>query len=269
MRTSAPTTVCEISLARAWGRAFLHAFAHPHDAGPLVVSFSLSAKGEPEEESRLRRAVDAALKAQDKISVSENAAMLFPVRTWSLCRAQGRATFYDHYRDKVFPRIKARMKGKCYGTYFERMIRYEGGVNQLEHIIEFWERCRKSNRRPRPSALLAACFDPRHDHTFEPLRGFPCLQQVSFAYDRVGDGLAVSAFYPCQYLFDRGYGNYLGLSHLGKFMADAMRLKLVRVNCFVAAPLLGDVTKESLATVRSCVDECLNGSPIAALAGTP
>ena len=266
MRTLAPTTICECNLTKAWGRAFQHAFASPHDAGPMTVSFGLSAAGEPQEDPAVRLAVDQALKAQRKakVSVQENAAMLFPLRTWQCCQSQGRAAFYEHYRTQVFPRIKARMKGKCYGTYFERMIQYDDGVNQLEHIIEFWERCRKKNRRPRPSALLAACFDPHRDHTFEPLRGFPCLQQVSFSYDCVGKGLAISAFYPCQYVFDRGYGNYLGLSHLGKFIADALQLKLVRVNCFVAAPLLGDVTKASVSAVCSSVEKNLTESTVAA-----
>ena len=40
--------------------------------------------------------------------------------------------------------------------------------------------------------------------------------------------MAISAFYPCQYVFDRGYGNYLGLSHLGKFIADALSPAKVR-----------------------------------------
>ena len=266
MRTLAPTTICESTLTKAWGRAFQHAFRSPHDAGPMTVSFGLSAAGEPQEEPAVRRAVDQALRSQKrvKVSVQENAAMLFPQRTWQLCQAQGRAAFYEHYKTHIFPRIKSLTKGKFYGTYFERMIRYADGVNQLEHIIEFWERCRKTNRRPRPSSLLAACFDPHRDHTFEPLRGFPCLQQVSFAYDRSGKGLAISAFYPCQYVFDRGYGNYLGLSHLGKFIADALQLRLVRVNCFVAAPLLGDVTKASVASVCNCVEQNLTESPVAA-----
>lgn len=266
MRTLAPITISESTLTKAWGRAFQHVFQNPHDAGPMAVSFGLSDAGEPQEDPAVRRTVDQALRSQRKVKVSvqENAAMLFPQRTWQLYQEQGRAAFYKHYITDIFPRIKSLTKRKFYGTYFERMIRYADGVNQLEHIIEFWKRCRKTNRRPRPSSLLAACFDPHRDHTFEPLRGFPCLQQVSFAYDQNGKGLAISAFYPCQYVFDRGYGNYLGLSHLGKFMADALQLRLVRVNCFVAAPLLGDVTKSSVASVCSCVKQCLEESPVAA-----
>jgi len=265
MRTLEPIIIAENNVSRAWARAFQYAFSNPHDAGPMTVSFRLPPSGQAEEEIAVRGAVDQALKSAKKVSVTENAAMLFPLRTWQRSRLQGRAAFYEHYKNDVFPRIKARMKGKFYGTYFERLTGFGDGMNQLEHIIEFWQRCAKKNRRPRPSALIAACFDPKRDHTFEPLRGFPCLQQVSFAYDRSGKGLAVSAFYPCQYVFDRGYGNYLGLSHLGKFVAEALQLNLVRVNCFVTAPILtGDVSKTSLASLVRCVERTLAGTPAAA-----
>jgi len=35
-----------------------------------------------------------------------------------------------------------------------------------------------------------------------------------------------------QYLFQRAYGNYLGLARLGEFMAKEMKLRLERVVCF-------------------------------------
>jgi thymidylate synthase len=104
---------------------------------------------------------------------------------------------------------------------------------------------RDGSHRPRLSALQVSCFDPPKDHTGQPVRGFPCLQQVSFAYDNSG-GLAVSAYYPSQYIFDRGYGNYLGLCHLGQFMASEMGLQLVRLNCYVNSPLRGDTPKRAL-----------------------
>lgn len=88
---------------------------------------------------------------------------------------------------------------------------------------------------------------------------------MSFAYNRTGKGLAVSAYYPSQYVFDRGYGNYLGLAHLGMFVADALQLNLLRVNCFVAAPLLsGGATKTSLSSLVRSVERALAVTPVAA-----
>jgi len=37
-----------------------------------------------------------------------------------------------------------------------------------------------------------------------------------------------------QYLFERAYGNYLGLKRLGEFMAHEMSLRLERVICIAA-----------------------------------
>jgi hypothetical protein len=41
-----------------------------------------------------------------------------------------------------------------------------------------------------------------------------------------------------QYLFERAYGNYLGLVRLGRFMAHEMGLQLERVVCMAAVAKL-------------------------------
>jgi thymidylate synthase len=111
-------------------------------------------------------------------------------------------------------------------------------VNQLQHIIYIWHRDLKQNRKSRHSALQAAIFDPAKDHNGAAMSGFPCLQQVSFGYDNT-DNLSINAFYPTQYVIDRAYGNYLGLFHLGIFMAKELGLKFSRLNCFIARPSRG------------------------------
>jgi hypothetical protein len=72
--------------------------------------------------------------------------------------------------------------------------------------------------------------------------GFPCLQQVIFV--PLGpsgrNGLMVNAFYATQYMFEKAYGNYLGLCRLGTFMAHYMGLKFVRLSCTVGTAELGD-----------------------------
>jgi thymidylate synthase len=147
------------------------------------------------------------------------------------------------------------------------MISFEGTVtrkgkrhieikNQLKHIVEIWHRDGKNHKRPRQSALQVAIFDPTKDHTGQPVRGFPCLQQVSFSYDDDG-GLAVNAYYPTQYMFDRAYGNYLGLCHLGDFMAHEMGLNLVRFTCYIGHPELGKKTKTALRNLARTVQELI------------
>ena len=45
--------------------------------------------------------------------------------------------------------------------------------------------------------------------------------------------MAVNGFYAMQYLFERAYGNYLGLCRLGRFVAHELGLELVQMNCMV------------------------------------
>lgn len=119
------------------------------------------------------------------------------------------------------------------GTYFGRMI--TGGNpevhdgNQLEFILSSYT---DSGLRRR-SALQAATFDPRKDHTLAARVSFPCMQQVAFTRIKVGGGhaLSLSAFYATQTLIERAYGNYLGLCHLGAFVSHELGLPLARVTC--------------------------------------
>jgi hypothetical protein len=126
-------------------------------------------------------------------------------------------------------------------------------VDQLGFIINL---LRNSQRWPRQSALQLSCFDPAKDHTGQPVRGFPCLQQVGLSHD-ADNRIAVHAFYPTQYIFDRGYGNYLGLCHLGSYIARQAGLQFVRLNCYIGEPQLGDVNKTDLAQLARLVDQRL------------
>lgn len=93
--------------------------------------------------------------------------------------------------------------------------------------------------------MQVSIYDPPRDHNGSGQGGFPCLQQISFGWNDRG-GLVVSAYYPTEWIFNRGYGNYLGLCQLGAFMAHEMQLRLERVNVFVALPERGGVPKAAL-----------------------
>lgn len=131
-------------------------------------------------------------------------------------------------------------------------------VDQLAKILDFWN----STETPRRSALQAACFDPQRDHHLKARSGFPCLQQVSFSHDSSG-GLAITGYYPSECILDRGYGNYLGLCHLGRYMAHNMGLRLARMNCIVSHPLLsGSARKTPLRALAELVQQRVAAAPI-------
>jgi hypothetical protein len=268
MSTMRPEFIHERTVSQAWGRAFLLTMERAEDQlPPFFISIENVANIPPPEDARIRDAVDDALVKNGKYRCAASAVTIFPYNHWRRTQKQPRQSLYTWYQTRFLPRARARDGANQYGTYFERMIgftgvRRENGkdtikvVNQLEHILHEWERERARPKRPRQSALQLACFDPAKDHTGQPIRGFPCLQQVSFSYR--GNDLAVHAYYPTQYIFDRAYGNYLGLAHLGQFVAHELKLRFARLNIFVAHPELGKgITKTGLRNLASLVESCL------------
>jgi hypothetical protein len=237
---SSAMVIEENNLSVAWGKAFLQVVS-VGEITPLIVVMRDLDSVEPPEIPAIREALDHALEAEGKgLSCHTVANTIFP-SYWN--PKADRQQLYQRYF-RVLPRVRRHPSNK-YGVYFERLIAFghdgnlQGGVNQLEHIIQTW-----NNGNHRRTALQAAIFDPKRDHTNQPRRGFPCLQQVAFARNG-NDGLSVTGFYATQYIFERAYGNYLGLCRLGRFMAQEMGLRLAQVTC-IASPATRDRPKVHL-----------------------
>ena len=232
-------TIEEDNLSVAWAKALLHV-AEKGEVSLLTVVIRGFTDGQPMEVPPVRLLLDEALGADAKgLSCNEVANTLFPKSLWN--PKADRQLLYDRYQ-RIMPCV-LRDRRNRYGVYFQRMIAYgrdaasNEGMNQLEHIIQTW---RGGNHRR--SALQAAIFDPTKDHTNQRMRGFPCLQQVAFA-PQGADGLMVTGLYATQYIFERAYGNYLGLCRLGRFMAQEMGRQLTQVSCVASPANRGDKTK--------------------------
>ncbi|MBS1549699.1 MAG: thymidylate synthase [Bacteroidetes bacterium] len=154
--------------------------------------------------------------------------------------------YFDYDRKKLYKsyigsskRIKKLDTRNAKGTYFERLISYGEShqVNQLEIIISSLQ----NSTIKRRSKLQASTFDPLRDHTNKMFQGFPCLQHVTF-YKSESGGLIINSFYAVQYLYQKAYGNWLGLINLGKFIARESGLELERFNCFIGVEQL-EITK--------------------------
>jgi hypothetical protein len=259
-----PKLISETNLSIAWGKAFLTTIEGSKGLMPLTISIGGFVTGIPVENEQIRKALDEALSRNGKYESAISAMTIFPFKYWNLMNRPHIEELSELYLKKYLPRLRARDRLNRSGTYFERMIAF-GGVrgkggqllneckNQLRHIVSLWPRNGEGSR-PRRSALQVAIFDPVKDHNGSPRSIFPCLQQVSFTYDQTG-GLAVNAYYPSQYIFDRAYGNYLGLCHLGCFMGHELGLQLVRLNCFIGRPELGDISKKALNELKETVRE--------------
>lgn len=259
-------TIIGKNISTAWAKAFIQ--CHKTAGGilsPAVVRMSVNDGAEGVESSAIRGIVDSKLQEllkkptplQDVVETV--AGTIFPESIWTLAKGD-RHTFYEMY-ESMLPLIRRKSNNRR-GTYFERLISFQGAsgekVNQLEHIINTWH---DGNRRH--SALQAGIFDPRTDHSNQPLQGFPCLQQVVFYPNGANgkDGLSVVAFYANQTLAEKAYGNYLGLHRLGRFMAKEMGIQMKEVVCIASALKLSDsITKSCCGPVIKEIEAVLNNA---------
>lgn len=238
-----PFVLSDTNLSRAWSRLLLHVLNNNGtEVSPLVLTLCGFDNGKVEEDHALRIALDRLLEQKGRFKVEDVAFTIFPQRLWEMS-AGDRRQLFNLYCSTV-PRWQAmNPRANNRGFYFERLVQYGRGPcdgNQLEWILSQFG-SRASVRR---SMLQATTFDPGRDHVASAQLGFPCLQQISFGPTDLG--LVMNAFYATQQIFDKAYGNYLGLAQLGIFMARQMQMSLVRLNIMVGIAKLERITKREL-----------------------
>jgi hypothetical protein len=236
-----PIMISDNNLSRAWSRVLLRVLdGAGTEVSPLVLSVTgFDEKGSVAEDPAVRQALDQLLERKGRLKIEDVAFTIFPQRLWEMSRGD-RICLFTLFRE-TFPRWQAmNKKANGRGLYFERLVMYGRGPcdgNQLEWILSQYG----SRTGVRRSMLQATTFDPGRDHVASAQLGFPCLQQVSF--EPTAAGLVVNAFYATQQIFDKAYGNYLGLAQLGAFMAHEMDKPLARLNVLVGVAKLERITK--------------------------
>jgi hypothetical protein len=215
------------SISETWKQAVTLANASTgHEACALVATVTGLSGGGPQEDAGIRARLDQSLLANGNSCVETVAGTIFPQSLWN--PAAPRELLFARY-GRIFPRIRRHPKNRR-GTYFQRMIAYptpaQDSFNQLDQVINTY---RSGNHRR--SALQAGIIVPQLDLNNARQLGFPCMHQVAFLPDRDQRYLQVVGFYPLQYLYERAYGNYLGLVRLGRFMAHEMGLELESMSC--------------------------------------
>lgn len=210
------------------------------ELSPLVLTIT-----DFEEDKFIREILDNHLSIQQKQSIQTVSETIFPVSLSRLFK-NNRHEFYEEYKSN-FKRIKkldlvGRNPRNRRGTYFQRLIDFpgtKGGINQLENIIESIQ----DNKNNRRSRYQASTFDPNTDKLDGPYLGFPCLQHITF-YVTEENGLVLNSFYALQHLYEKAYGNWLGLVNLGKFVADELGISFERFNCFISIEKLDSLSKK-------------------------
>ena len=242
------------SLSIAWAEVFLKLMDHGvSELTPVVLTVTdLDASGVACEYPAIRERLDRTLMEHGLQTCHTVANTIFPASLWVPGEADSAQRLYERYQS-IWPRIKHHHQNRR-GVYFRRLTAYQPDgrpgepVNQIQHIIDTF---RQGNHRR--SALQAAVFDPTRDHTNCRQQGFPCLQQVAFV-PAEHEGLCVTGFYPTQYLFERAYGNYVGLCRLGRFVAHQMGLPFARMVCVASVARRSD-TKVTKGSLESLADD--------------
>lgn len=239
-KTPRPIVIEAASVSLAWARAIDEFERVSGTSIPsLVLSVTGFSAGVVVEDPVLREALDRLLAETGMWDVETAAFTIFPTEIWQISKLD-RKELFVLYRDTL-PRYQSMEKAhNGRGLYFERMTMFGSGPhegNQLEFVIQ-QHNARKGVRR---SMFQVSIFDPARDHVTNAQLGFPCLQHVTFL--PLKSGLIVNAFYATQQLFERGYGNYLGLARLGAFMAREMGLEMARLNVYVGLAKLEGISK--------------------------
>lgn len=210
-----------------------------HEISPLTVTIQRHSDTDEWDNTDARLKVNQLLERADRQPVEHVASTIFVNSWWN--KARPRDEYYKRYK-KNLAKLRS-FKQNANGIYLERLINYPGelgkeGLNQLERIIQMF-----NDGTRRRSAFQATPYYPLTDLKATPYLHFPCLQQIAFIPTR-SQQLTVLGFYPIHYLFQRAYGNYLGLVHLGEFMAHGMSLRLSRVICIAGVATLEEKTSE-------------------------
>lgn len=249
----------EENLSVAWARAFIKILHTPHlEIGPAAITVTGFQDGIVQENPRIMSALSQALTSLGKPPIPTHANTIFPQSLWN--PQKDRTRLYERFL-ATWPKVK-KCPANRLGHYFQRLIAYDAPgepCNQLEHIISTYQ---KGNHRR--SALQAGIFNPLKDHGDNKQRGFPCLQQVVFTPLGLNgrDGLSVTGFYAMQYVFEKAYGNYLGLCRLGRFMAHEMGLELVQMNCLSSILRLDrGLSKRNTEGLKAELEEILRPDP--------
>jgi hypothetical protein len=262
-----PSIVSESNLSIAWAKTFL-ALMNPNSniRHPSIVIVNNLAQGDSPEHNGIRSALDSELRRHGESSCLTVANTIFPRSMWNPNTQDDAKQLFKRY-EGAWPGIR-KCPANRNGVYFRRLtafqtkeqqgpskVQHGPPINQLQFIIDTYRD--KGNHRK--SALQASILDPTRDHTDNRVKGFPCMQQVSFT-PLDDNALSVTGYYATQYQFEKAYGNYLGLYWLGRFMAKQLGLQLSQVVCVASVLNRGEPPKHKLEAFASQLKTMIDSS---------
>jgi thymidylate synthase len=130
-----------------------------------------------------------------------------------------------HYRERYTKEGLLGFPGNAQGTYFGRIVAYPRGEDQEpgDQLSDTVRKLRAEKKTPGPKRARYEINLYNEARDTSPM-SFPCLAHLSVHLD---DGrLHMQAIYRNEWLVARGYGNFLGLAELHRYIAQATKLEV-------------------------------------------
>jgi thymidylate synthase len=202
------------TIADAWIKIMGHLLNQPHGkCFHLITTIANPAV----ESTQISRIVDLLADEAQTMSTMENANTIWP----HILARPGKEfdVTIKRVRDFAVPLIKVANNNRK-DSYVERLVAWRGKdggerVSQLENVIGRM-RNEVGNKAPKSSSYEIAIFSPGLDAGY---MGFPCLSHLSFKLDAEQEKIHLTALYRNHHFVTHGYGNFLGLGRLMKFVA--------------------------------------------------
>ncbi|GAA2735277.1 hypothetical protein [Streptomyces nogalater] len=222
-------TVTGRDVAHAWVAA-CNALDRKDNPGRTGLHTVVRITDPTSDDAALRSELDRLRTAHGLWPLETVASTLFPATLAARCA--GPDELAERYR-RMYQAIR-RYPGNQRGTYFGRLVSYPAasktGVDQLGTVIARLRSQAAGNRIAAAYEIDLAAPADAHEDTGADLLvhtagkdnsyiGFPCLSHISLQLDR-DLRVHAMALYRSHYMFERAYGNYLGLGRLLAYIAQ-------------------------------------------------
>lgn len=257
------------NLSLGWLYAMDHLFTcDGKDTNVMVVIENIK-----DEYIQVRNLLDAFLlqkeeaKGETEYSMSTIANTIFPQALYKPEQGpNARGFLYHAYKENCFSVLK-RLQVNSRGTYFSRMIAWQGvtgEVNQIEKVIQ---RLKNQLEKPNPkSSAYEIGVSIVQDNTLptytdemriyrcerEAIMNFPCLSHISLTLMK--KRLHLTALYRNQHFIRKAYGNYLGLSRLLSFLCQEVGCEPGELTC-IASHADAEINSQKRAVI-ALVEKC-------------
>jgi hypothetical protein len=208
--------------AEAWLTAAEYLVSESGEAYNLVVDIDDPTQHLPKDDQVIL-AVDAFLRNRRANPISTVSNTIFPVGLYRRYGERFRTEYLRGYDS---------LRKKGWGRYFERLVRWQTDdgrtINQLEGLIKALagQLSKKSHRFK--NIYEVSLLDPAHDKFRE--RNRQCLSFLSFKLHPCR-GLMLTALYRNHHYIARALGNFIGLGHLMKYIANEVGTTVGSLTC--------------------------------------